>query len=122
LVDSNIIVYAAQREHSARRQFIAEHAPFVSVISYIEVLGYHRLTDLERRHFEDFFAATVALPISDAVVAQAVRLRQARRMPLGDALIASTALIQGLTLVTRNTADFEWIGTLRLPNPFATTK
>jgi len=41
LLDSNIIIYAAQAGHATLRQFIAEHTPAVSVISYIEALGYH---------------------------------------------------------------------------------
>jgi hypothetical protein len=39
-------------------------------------------------------------------------------MPLGDALVAATALLHGLTLVTRNTPDFDWIDGLTLLNPF----
>jgi predicted nucleic acid-binding protein len=37
--------------------------------------------------------------------------------PVNDAFIAATALIQGLTLVTRNTADFAPMGVLPL-NPW----
>jgi len=39
-------------------------------------------------------------------------------MALGDALTAATALVHGLTLVTRNTGDFEWVEGLSLHNPF----
>jgi toxin FitB len=45
LIDSNVIIYAAKPEHQELRRFIARHAPAVSVISYVEVLGYHRLTE-----------------------------------------------------------------------------
>ena len=40
LVDSNIIIYAAQTAHEDLRSFIAEHAPAVPAVSYVEVLGY----------------------------------------------------------------------------------
>lgn len=43
LLDSNIIIYAAQPQHAGLRQLIAERSPAVSVISQIEVLGYSRL-------------------------------------------------------------------------------
>lgn len=39
-------------------------------------------------------------------------------MTLGDAIIAGTALVYGLTLITRNTDDFRWITQVRLWNPF----
>jgi len=118
LVDSNIIIYASKPEHSTLRDFIAKNAPAVSALSFVEVLGYPRLTDQERVHFEAFFASATILPIDDAVLDEAVRLRQQRRMTLGDALTAATALVHGLTLVTRNTGDFDWIAGLALHNPF----
>lgn len=122
LIDSNIIIYAAKPEHPELRKFIEEHAPAVSAVSYIEVLGYHRLTEQERHYFEMFFAASSILPISNAVLRQAVTLRQSKKMTLGDALVAGTALAHDLTLITRNTKDFDWIGNLRLLNPFASGK
>jgi toxin FitB len=119
LLDSNIIVDAAQPEHGLLRRFIAEHAPAVSAVSIVEVLGYYDLAESDRLHFEEFFAAATVLPVSAAVVEQAVKLRQQKEMTLGDALVAATALVHGYTLVTRNTADFAGIVGLRVLNPFA---
>jgi len=121
LLDSNIIIYAAKPAYSELRQFIEKHAPAVSAVSYVEVLGYHRLTQDERRYFEMFFAAASVLPISEAVLNHAVTLRQTRKMSLADALQAGTALAHRLTLVTRNTKDFEWIQGISLLNPFDAT-
>ena len=39
LLDSNIIIYAAQLENEFLREFIAENSPYVSALSYLEVLG-----------------------------------------------------------------------------------
>src|SRR5688572_26114118 len=55
LVDSNILIYAAQPACAHLRQFIATHAPAVSAVSYVEVLGYHQLDDEERQYLEAFF-------------------------------------------------------------------
>src|SRR6476660_4455611 len=77
LLDSNIIIYSAQPENEFLRRLIAERAPAVSAVSYVEVLGYHRLTETERQYFEAFFAEAQALPLSQAVLDEAVRLRQA---------------------------------------------
>jgi len=118
LLDSNIIIYASQPEHAQIRQFISEIEITVSAVSYVEVLGYHRLTEESRLHFEEFFGVVEVLPISQAVLARAVTLRQIRRMTLGDAIIAATALVYGLTLVTRNIEDFQWIVELTVINPF----
>ena len=118
LIDSNIIIYAAQPEHENRRQFIAEHTPAVSAVSYVEVLGSHNFTKADQSLFEEFFASSVILPISQGVIERAVQLRQERRMTLGDSLVAGTALIHQRSLVTRNTKDFLWINGLEILNPF----
>lgn len=118
LIDSNIIIYAAQPEYANLRQFIAQHTPAVSAISYVEVLGYHRLTEPERHWFQAFFATAPMISLSPIVLEEAVSLRQQRKMTLGDALIAGTALAHGLTLVTRNANDFNWIPALEVFNPF----
>ena len=118
LADSNILIYAAQPEHAQLRRFLADHAPAVSAVSYVEVLGYHQLDDEERQYLEAFFRLAQVLPLSQVVLDQAVALRQQRKMSLGDALVAGTALVYGLTLVTRNVKDFQWIQGLSLLNPF----
>ncbi len=118
LIDSNIIIYASQPNHDPLRRFIAEHHPAVSAISYVEVLGYHKLTDDARTLLEALFISTRLLPVSQSVLDIAVELRQQRRMSLGDALIAGTALANDLQLVTRNVEDFTWISDLTVINPF----
>jgi predicted nucleic acid-binding protein len=115
LLDSNVIIYAAKPEHEGLRRMIAEHA---SAVSYVEVLGYHQLTGQEMSYFKEFFAAAPVLGIDSTVLEQAVRLRQLRKMTLGDALVAGTALAHSLTLVTRNTDDFRWITDLSVLDPF----
>ncbi|MBD2627832.1 type II toxin-antitoxin system VapC family toxin [Anabaena variabilis FACHB-164] len=118
LLDSNIIIYAAQAENEFLREFIAENSPFVSALSCLEVLGYHQLNDEDKAYFEEFFNASQILPVSQAVIEQGVRLKQIKKMSLGDAIIAGTALVYDLTVVTRNIDDFRWITELNLLNPF----
>ncbi len=104
ILDSNII-YSTKPEYDFLREFIAENSPSVSAVSYVEVLGYHKLTDEEKELLEEFFDSTKILPISNEVIAKAVQLRQLKKMTLGDALIAATALVNNSVLVTNNTAD-----------------
>jgi predicted nucleic acid-binding protein len=118
LLDSNIIIYAIQPKYAQLRQFIADHAPSVSALSYVEVLGYHRLTEADRIDLELFFQVAQVLPITQSVLEQAVALRQIRKISLGDSIIAGTALVHNLTLVTRNINDFQWIGQLQFLDPF----
>jgi toxin FitB len=119
ILDSNLIIYAARPEYPGLRHLIAVRSPAVSAVSQVEVLGYHRLSEADRLHFEQFFAASRVLPISDAVVARAILLRQSRRMSLGDALIAATALESGCELLTHNIKDYEGIPDLIVTDPIA---
>ncbi len=119
LLDSNIIIYAAQPAHAALRALIVQHAPATSVISQIEVLGFHKLQGQERTWLEVFFAAAHVLPLSDSAAQRAIELRQKRRMNLGDSIVAATALVHRRTLVTHNTSDFRWISDLELLDPLA---
>jgi len=91
----------------------------ISVISRVEVLGCHKLTDRDRSFFEAFFAVLEILPITDGVLDRAIALRQARKMSLGDAIIAATALVFGRELKTHNLRDFSGIPDLLASDPLA---
>jgi len=120
LLDSNIVIYSteASPEFDGLRKYLLTHAHCVSIVTYVEVLGFHKLNDLEKEKLGDFFASVPVLALTDEIAARAVILRQIRRMKLGDALIAASAQVNDLALVTRNTKDFKWIRSLDLINPF----
>ena len=119
LIDSNLIIYAAQLEHEKLREYVTAKAPAVSVVSKVETLGYHKLDTDEQTFLEEFFGAATVLPVSQNVVEEAIQLRQKRNMSLGDALIAGTAISHGLRLATHNTGDFDWIDGLEVFDPLA---
>lgn len=119
LLDSNLIIYASRPEHGALRTFVAREVPYVSAVSKIETLGYHELGENEKQFLEEFFDAAEVLPVSQPVIAEAIRLRQERSTSLGDTLIAGTALSHGLKLATHNTEDFAWINELDVFDPLA---
>ena len=106
LIDSNIIIFAG-------------NAPVVSAVSYVEVLGFHQLGEQEKTLLEAFFAATVILPLTQSVLDQAILIRQQRRMSLGDAFVAGTALVNNHTIATHNVKDFTWIDGLPVVDPLA---
>jgi predicted nucleic acid-binding protein len=119
LLDSNIIIYSAKPGGAGLRTFLEGIKRYVSVISYIESFGYQNLTQEEFQQLETIFRRTQILPLTDTIAQQAVSLRQQRRMGLGDAIIAATALVHDLSLVTHNTEDFRWINGLGLLDPLS---
>lgn len=117
LLDSNILIYAPQPDYSYLLPLLVDRQCFVSEISRLEVLGFHRLTVIEKEYFERVFKQKEVLPITSDIVDLAIGYRQTKKMSLGDAICAATAVIYDLELLTRNVADFEHISMLRLQNP-----
>jgi toxin FitB len=117
LLDSNSIIYSIKPEFNHLRELIAQHNPAVSAISYVEVLGYHQLTESDKQDFIEFFSTARIIPVSQSVLEQAVKLRQQRKISLGDSIISATAIINDLTLITANISDFRWIQNIKLQNP-----
>lgn len=61
------------------------------------------------------------LPIDTAVALRSAKLHVPDPRPVRDCLIAATALVHGMVVVTRNVADFEPCG-VPLLNPWSMTK
>ncbi|QDQ89278.1 type II toxin-antitoxin system VapC family toxin [Alcaligenaceae bacterium SJ-26] len=72
-------------------------------------------TWLEQSVLPEFDGRT--LPVDTAVAQRCARLHVPDRRSERDALIAATALVHGMTVVTRNVADFEATG-VSLVNPW----
>ena len=68
------------------------------------------------QHVLPTFADRV-LPVDTAVAQRSARLHVPNPQPYRDGLIAATALIHGMTIVTRNVTDFEATG-VPLLNPW----
>ena len=118
LFDSNILIYSSKPAFAYLRPLLKAEDAYVSAISVVEVLGYPDLTEDDRHYHESFFATADVQPVSDSVIARTVEVRRLkRRMKLGDALIAATALEFDMTLMTNNEADFTGLAGLRVENP-----
>lgn len=117
LADSNILIYATQPAHESLRRWLAETLPKVSIISKVEILGYHKLHAAEKSLLTELLDSLELIYLTPATYEIAIQLRQQRKITLGDALIAATSLERGYALATCNTGDFAWISELKLINP-----
>ena len=122
LLDSNILIYAAQPEHAFLDEWLEAPATMLSAISITEVLGYEGITSDDEELFEAMFAQLIMQPVSETILRRAAGLRRVRKIKLGDAIIAATALETDRQLVTRNEQDFRGIQGLRVINPFTERK
>lgn len=121
VLDTNILIYATGPDGPRLHRWLADPGAKVSVISRIETLGYPKITVEEANALGAMLGTLPELALTEPVVVGAIALRQQRKMGLGDAIIAATALVHNVPLVTRNTQDIQHVPGLRLINPFATT-
>jgi toxin FitB len=132
LIDTNVLSELRRREPDAQVVRWVESRP--SVVLYLSVLtlgelrkGIEALPEGTRKHamldwleveLPQFFAGRIR-PIDARVADRWGHLvaRAGRPLPAIDSLLAATALVHDLTLVTRNLRDFEFPG-LSVINPW----
>ena len=116
LIDSNILIYSAKPEYTQLRKLIVA-TNYISLISKIEVLGFHQLIEKDKIYFNACFSTLLNLHVDENIIEKAIELRRENKLSLGDSLIAATSLCFNLELVTRNLKDFEGIKGLKIINP-----
>lgn len=123
LLDTNIVIYFldAKLPVSARdyvQAVLESDTARISVISKMELLGWNFSTQEDEHHARLFIKDIYLLDLTDEVVEKTIELRkQWPKTKLPDAIIATTALIHNLTLLSRNNPDFSKISGLDFVNP-----
>lgn len=83
----------------------------------METLGFNFKSVPEQNVMESFIVGSAVLDINNDIVNKTIAIRKTKKIDLPDAIIAATAFVYGLTLVTRNTADFKNIEDLAVIDP-----
>jgi predicted nucleic acid-binding protein len=113
LIDTNIIIYYFNglTNDEALHPILAESFK-ISVITKIEFLGWGQFaTEFEAyAQAREFIGYATIFELNEAITEQAILLRQNFKSKTPDAIIAATALVNGLTVVTNNIADFNRLG------------
>ncbi len=121
LLDTNAIIYYLKATLPEKAMLwmnnIVDDQPNISVITKIELLGFISPNITEQSIITTFVRASQLYGLDDAVVNQTIVLRKQHRIKLPDAIIAATAIVYDLTLVTRNSSDFERILNLKILDP-----
>ena len=122
LLDSNTVIdYIACLHPEKNRRWldrIIDVEINVSVITKLEVLSFDPDKDDNYSILVEFFDAANIFDLTDEIVNTTIHIRQKQKIKLPDAIIASTALVNELILVTRNTKDFNNIPYLEVVNPY----
>lgn len=116
LFDSNVIIYLSKREIPL--SFVDQFdALFVSIITYMEILGYPFSNPKEELFIKELLSVFQTIFIDQRIADITVDIRKKNRIKLPDAIISATAISESLELVTRNVDDFSKID-VKISNPF----
>ena len=119
ILDSNIVIYSGLTSHYELKEWLKSKDIAVSLITKLEVLGYHSLNEKDQIYFESFFKKCELIAIDSFIIDTAIHLRQLKSISLGDAIIAATAKKHRLSIVTANIKDFKHIENLEIINPLS---
>lgn len=122
LLDSNTIIdytsnYLPPLGNKIIDEIINDHF-IISIIVKIEVLGFNGNSESMLR-LERFLDFAQVIMLSEAIAHKTIDLRKKyRKLGLGDAIIAATALVNNLTVITRNLKDFQGIENIKAISPY----
>lgn len=113
LIDTNILIYHFADQIPVHAQetidkLFKDHFN-ISVVTKIKFLGWNKIHGKQLKK---------AIDLNKPVVDKTIWIKQSHNIKLPDAIIAATALLRKLILVTRNAEDFKGIK-IKIYNPFS---
>jgi len=114
-IDTNIIIYIANG--TLGEDIVGDEPIICPSIVHIECLGYPSIKSIEEQRIRELCATLTTAPLTDNIIESAIKLRQDKKMSLGDSIVAATALENDSQLWTADTKDFEHIDGLDVFNP-----
>ena len=120
LIDNNAISnYFSVLFTEKGMSFMAEvldQTPTISVITEIEALSWINPDKSKEQIVKTFVQDANILALTPEVVAQTIRIRRSRKIKTPDAIMAASAIVHNLTLITSD-SDFINIENLNIIDP-----
>ncbi|MFZ2905929.1 MAG: type II toxin-antitoxin system VapC family toxin [Cyclobacteriaceae bacterium] len=98
-VDTNILINLAEGKNEVD-QYLEGNNLFASVVTEIELLGWHKITDEQKRFFQAILNDCTIVGLTKPVKELAIQLRQKQKIKLPDSVISASALHLDIPLLT----------------------
>lgn len=120
LIDTNVAIGYLDSILPERGLEFMDNVPAIilSVVTRIELLSWRNATKSQLTVLESYISDAKVFDLSEAVIRKTIAIRKEHGLKLPDAIIAATSLVHDLTLLTRNTSDFNRITGLEVINPW----
>ncbi len=119
LLDTNVVIdFAALKlpiKAYEKISSIIDSFPQISIVNKIELLSFSNVPD----QVEAFIKEVDVINLDDAIVAKTIDIRKKYKLKLPDEVIAATAVVMNLSLVTHNISDFNCIKGLKLVDSYS---
>jgi len=121
--DTNTVIYYLQQQFPPLAEkfmdnLIYEARPVISAITEIELLCWKTATEKDLKVLQNFIYDALVIELEKPIKYKTADIRKKHKIKLPDAIIAATAMVYELILVSRNVSDFEDIEGLQLINPW----
>lgn len=122
LWDTNTAIYYLQQQFpQAAESFIddllKEQQPVISAITEIELLCWKTTTEKDMELLRNFITDSLVIELEQPIKLTSADIRKTQKIKLPDAIIAATAIVYNLILLSRNAADFKNINGLQVLDP-----
>jgi predicted nucleic acid-binding protein len=118
LVDTNILIYLSKKKLKLEKIASPDDNLFISVITYMEVMGYAFDSAYEKDVVEKLCSLFPIIDLNSEIVEQVIATRRNHKIKLPDAIILASAAVFKLELLTANVTDFSnRIVGLKVTNP-----
>ncbi len=120
LIDSNAAVdFLGGKLPERGKQLMLKIRPEISIITSIEILSKEEMSIPELQKYKAFINSSIVYTeISEEIADQTINIRKKYGLKTPDAIIAATAIVHKLVLISRNERDFGGVHQLVLINPW----
>ena len=123
LWDTNTAIYFLQQQFPINAEkyideLLLENQPVISAITEIELLCWKNATEKDIQSLQLFIKDCLVIELEQSIKIKTAEIRKAHGLKLPDAIIAASALVYELILLSRNVSDFTKIQGLQIINPW----
>lgn len=123
LWDTNTVIYYLQQQFPPIPEayvdgLVEQHTPVISAITEIELLSWKSASPQDITVIGNLIRDARVIELDPDIKIKTADIRKIHGLKMPDAIIAASALVHNLTLLTRNVSDFKKIPQLNIINPW----